>query len=184
MSSLKGPESECFEKLQFLSRGNTAGICFAISIHVPLAITLKFPTVCIGSKVNIVYFQEPIDVVKSHQERMIQQLKGLDNLMKELQKGQASLQLHVNKIAQKQGIELVEDDYIGEVNDDEDWGLTSLLFLTNQTKSKSTTNETLSHFRKKFEWNYLCCTKITSFCKISMVEIFYPVKVQILNVFL
>ncbi|XP_075241022.1 transient receptor potential cation channel subfamily A member 1 homolog isoform X2 [Convolutriloba macropyga] len=64
--------------------------------------------------------QEPMDALKSRQEKMIHQLKMMESLMKDMQKSQDMLQRSVHKMAEKQGIELNEDDYVGEVDDDED----------------------------------------------------------------
>jgi len=64
--------------------------------------------------------QEPMDALKSRQEKMIHQLKSMESLMRDMQKSQDMLQRSVAKIAEKQGVELNEDDYVGEVDDDED----------------------------------------------------------------
>ncbi|XP_063716937.1 transient receptor potential cation channel subfamily A member 1 homolog isoform X3 [Symsagittifera roscoffensis] len=64
--------------------------------------------------------QEPLDAMKSRQETMIHQLKSMENVMLEMQKAQQVMQQNISRIAVKQGVELNEDDYVGEVDDDED----------------------------------------------------------------
>ena len=58
--------------------------------------------------------------MKSRQETMIHQLKSMENVMLEMQKAQQVMQQNISRIAVKQGVELNEDDYVGEVDDDED----------------------------------------------------------------
>ena len=65
-------------------------------------------------------FQEPIEEVEIQQQRILQTVRKLDKGLHEMKNDQERLLLAVKKLAAANGISIEQDDYTGEIADDED----------------------------------------------------------------
>ena len=71
------------------------------------------------SGVVCIVLQEPIEEVELKQQRILQTVKSLEKGLREMRNDQEKMMVALTKLAQANGISTEQDDYAGEVNDDE-----------------------------------------------------------------